>query len=148
LQKDVFAHHGCSLVTGSGWPNGRGTVGYQAETTAATAADSEGGRAMPWLIGIDEAGYGPNLGPLVMSAVACRVPEALAGADLWRLLATAVRHDGDPTDGRPLVADSKVVHAGPQGLAALELGVLGSVRPANCETPLSLGSYLEWVSPD
>ena len=24
---------------------------------------------MPWVVGIDEAGYGPNLGPLVQAAV-------------------------------------------------------------------------------
>ena len=36
---------------------------------------------MPWIIGIDEAGYGPPLGPLVMTAVACRVPDGAADAD-------------------------------------------------------------------
>ena len=33
---------------------------------------------MPWIMGLDEAGYGPNLGPFVMSLVAFRVPEPLA----------------------------------------------------------------------
>ena len=31
---------------------------------------------MPWIVGLDEAGYGPNLGPFVMSLVAFRVPDA------------------------------------------------------------------------
>src|SRR5262245_24615311 len=101
---------------------------------------------MAWLVGIDEAGYGPNLGPLVMTAVACRVPEALAGADLWRVLAAAVRRDGDPDDGRPLVADSKVVFAGPRGLAALEAGVLATLRPQK-KRPALLADYLHQVAP-
>ena len=35
---------------------------------------------MPWVVGIDEAGYGPNLGPLVQSAVALRLPDAYGEA--------------------------------------------------------------------
>ena len=30
---------------------------------------------MPWVVGIDEAGYGPNLGPLVQAAVALHLPD-------------------------------------------------------------------------
>ena len=41
---------------------------------------------MPWIVGIDEAGYGPNLGPFVMTSVALRVPDEHTDADLWHLL--------------------------------------------------------------
>jgi hypothetical protein len=99
---------------------------------------------MPWVIGIDEAGYGPNLGPLVMTSVACQVPDDRAGADLWRLLAVAVRRAAEADDGRPLVADSKVVYSAARGLAALETGVLALAAP---DGPPILARYLDWVSP-
>lgn len=79
---------------------------------------------MPWLIGIDEAGYGPNLGPFVMSAVACRVPAHHADADLWHVLRAAVRRPGEADDGRLLIGDSKEVYTPARGLMALETGVL------------------------
>src|SRR5437763_1805286 len=79
---------------------------------------------MTWIVGVDEAGYGPNLGPFVMSVASVRLPDERADAALWPLLADAVRRSGEKADGRVLVDDSKVVNAGPRGPAHLERGVL------------------------
>jgi ribonuclease HII len=97
-----------------------------------------------WIIGIDEAGYGPNLGPFVMTAVALRVPDDAAGADLWQRLAAAVRRDTDPDDGRLLVADSKVVYSPARGLRPLETAVLAAHHPDGCPV---LGRYVEALCP-
>ena len=80
---------------------------------------------MPWIIGLDEAGYGPNLGPLVQAAVAVRVPDEVGC--LWRCLAGGVRRACDPDDGRVLIDDSKLVHVGPHAFARLERGVLAAL---------------------
>jgi len=61
---------------------------------------------MAWLIGIDEAGYGPNLGPLVMTAAPIAIPDDQMPVDLWQRLHKAVRRHTDDDDGRLLVADS------------------------------------------
>jgi hypothetical protein len=82
----------------------------------------EKGTPMPWVIGIDEAGYGPNLGPLVQAAVPLLLPEDDLGG--WETLRSAVRRVGEADDGRLLIDDSKKVYAGPNGLAKLERGVL------------------------
>jgi ribonuclease HII len=101
---------------------------------------------MAWIIGIDEAGYGPNLGPFVMTSVALRVPDECAGADLWRMLAAAVRRAADPHDGRVVVDDSKVVYSRMRGLAALEHAVYAALwrGPAGAR----LSRLLEWICPD
>ena len=49
---------------------------------------------MPWVVGIDEAGYGPNLGPFVMTAVLLRVPDEREDADWWHELSSTVRRAG------------------------------------------------------
>ncbi len=78
---------------------------------------------MAWIIGIDEAGYGPNLGPFVMAAIACWLPDRFAGDCLWAHLAAAVRRGADADDGRLLIDDSKKVYSTARGLAGLEIGV-------------------------
>src|SRR4051794_41570334 len=67
---------------------------------------------MRW-VGIDEAGYGPNLGPMVMTAVVAEGPDDRA-PDVWADLATTVARAGDPS---PLlwVDDSKAILRMPSG---------------------------------
>lgn len=99
---------------------------------------------MPWLIGIDEAGYGPNLGPLVMTSVACHLPPDLNDANLWHTLAAAVRRVEDPADDRLLIADSKVVYSTGRGLHGLESGVRAALPLADRGT---LAGLIEAWSP-
>ncbi len=95
---------------------------------------------MTWLIGIDEAGYGPNLGPLVMSAVACRVPNA--NACLWTLLKQAVRRCADGRDARLVIDDSKAVYTSSQGLVGLERGLRAVI-----ELPATLAELVQRLAP-
>jgi ribonuclease HII len=101
---------------------------------------------MPWILGIDEAGYGPNLGPFVMSSVAVRVPEEFAGANLWQVLRKAVRRAEETEDGRLLIEDSKVVYSSARGLAQLERGVLAAAAAA-VEQAFPLEHYVERICP-
>jgi hypothetical protein len=101
---------------------------------------------MPWIIGIDEAGYGPNLGPFVMTAVACRVPAELADADLWRVLRSAVRRHPTAPDGRILVDDSKLVYSTARGLAELEMSVIAAL--SGLLQGFKSRHYLESLCPD
>jgi len=91
---------------------------------------------MALLAGIDEAGYGPHLGPLVVAAAALEFPHgALPDPDLWETLGGHVRKTPAARDGRVLVCDSKLAYAPARGLANLERTVLGflaagGIRPA------------------
>ena len=75
---------------------------------------------MGYLIGTDEAGYGPNLGPLVISATLWEVADGVGGDDLYRLLEGAIAARG--TAG-VVMADSKMLYQSGKGLGLLERGL-------------------------
>lgn len=72
------------------------------------------------LCGLDEAGLGPILGPLVVAGVALEGP---AGIDPWDALDSVVARKR-PGPRQVQVADSKKVHQGRHALARLERTVL------------------------
>lgn len=78
------------------------------------------------VVGIDEAGYGPVLGPLVVSAAAFEVPLSLADASLWQVLKASVSSKPRPRDRRVAVVDSKKLYQRKEGIAALERSALAA----------------------
>jgi ribonuclease HII len=82
---------------------------------------------MPYLIGTDEAGYAPNLGPLVITATVWHVADG--ETDLYRQLKKGVCRS--PSRKQPLKrvawADSKALYKPPNGMLWLERGVLAAL---------------------
>ncbi|MBI4582144.1 MAG: hypothetical protein HY718_20780 [Planctomycetes bacterium] len=121
-----------------------------------TAANTAG-NATATIVGIDEAGYGPLLGPLVVSAVAFEVPMALLtsaadaakGPDLWHVLRASIAREASKKDPRLAVADSKQLHgktATRYGIALLERAALTFLAQAD-RYPANLVSLLRIVCP-
>src|SRR3954449_1549579 len=93
-------------------------------------ADVHGGCAMI-LAGIDEAGYGPVLGPLVVGCCAFELSGADAPADvlaplpcLWKALRKCVSKKRTKSGTKLHVNDSKLVYSPSNGLKELERSVL------------------------
>ena len=110
------------------------------------------------LVGIDEAGYGPLLGPLVVSAVAFDVPVAVMqelddpaqGPNLWAMLKSCLVKKPSRRNARLAVADSKVLYNsgdGEQGLKLLERAAL-TFLAQNGHQPATLRDLLCIVCPE
>ncbi|MEZ6141156.1 MAG: hypothetical protein R3B84_11355 [Zavarzinella sp.] len=101
----------------------------------------QAGKQMPWRVGLDEAGYGPNLGPLVVCSTAIRVTDPTA--TIWKLFPESMRQAGGKKDQRLIVDDSKKVYSGGQGLEQLETGVLALLACSTGAIPGDLASLLQ-----
>ncbi len=102
---------------------------------------------MAILAGIDEAGFGPLLGPLVVSSAAFAVEPDLLEADLWQVLRKSVGKCRKGLTGRLLIADSKKAFNRDEGLGHLErtsLAVLDCIG----KRPAELTELLKLLCPD
>lgn len=99
---------------------------------------------MQCLAGVDEAGLGPILGPLV---VAGAVFSGQPGTDAWQILAPLVARERNEK-GKIRVADSKKVHTGPHGLRRLEETALTFWAVRHGDLPTNLADWLQQIGCD
>jgi len=106
---------------------------------------------MTLVIGTDEAGYGPNLGPLVVAATAWRIDarhedaEAVFAAAAAEADVLMAARDGGRAS--PLWADSKQIYRGGTGFDRLERGVLIGLSLAAGQAPGNWSALTEHVGP-
>lgn len=103
---------------------------------------------MAILAGIDEAGFGPVLGPLVVSAVSFAAPDEMDPAAMWTELSAAVCKKPSRKSGKIAIGDSKklFVRQKADPLKHLERGVLAMLSTRQ-PAPESLGGLLAQIAP-
>ncbi len=99
------------------------------------------------LAGIDEAGFGPLLGPLLVSCDAFSVEPALVEADLWETFKRSVGMTRKRLCGRLLIADSKKAFNRDEGLGHLERTSLAVLQVMGVQTH-DVASLLAFLCPD
>ncbi len=102
---------------------------------------------MPVVVGIDEAGFGPILGPLVVSASVFSLPQQFLNEDLWQVLRKSVGKKPRHLAGRVLIADSKKAYNKSLGIKHLQRTVLACLKCLGKE-PATLTDLLSLVSAD
>jgi len=98
------------------------------------------------LAGIDEAGFGPVLGPLIVSSSTFSLPHNLLMSDLWQVLSKSISDRRKHLAGRLLIADSKKVYTRSAGIKHLERTVLSVMKCLNYE-PAMLTELIELLCP-
>ena len=88
---------------------------------------------MAVLIGIDEAGFGPILGPMVVSSAKFSLPKDILEKDFWQVLKNSVGSRRRHLAGRLLITDSKKAYSRSLGIKHLERTVLACLKNLGCE---------------
>ena len=102
---------------------------------------------MARLIGMDEAGLGPNLGPFVVAVTVWDIPGSPFEFDFWKTFEDVLTNSPTAHDTRLHVADSKEVFQPKRGFDALERGVLAALRMNGLE-PQSYEQLCQFLSAD
>jgi ribonuclease HII len=96
---------------------------------------------VPFLIGTDEAGYGPNLGPLTITGTLWETPTV--ETDLYRALADVVANKD--VDGKLFIADSKNVYRPKGSIEKLETSVLSFLLATTGVIPTDWSELVDLV---
>src|SRR5438034_11204485 len=80
--------------------------------------------SMVFVLGTDEAGYGPNLGPLCIAASAWQLPDDAPSDGLYDRLAQTVCSQAKDRVEKLAIADSKCLYKSGDTVALLAQGVL------------------------